>query len=363
MMKSVKSLKDIKDKKVLLRADFDVPVGEKKDIQESFRVKKQKETLDWLLQQGAKVAIIAHISSVPSFFDLLPQLEELLGRKLFFIKEIKDANKSLDTQADTGLLDNIRLFDGEEKNDSEFALELSQGFDFYVNNAFAVCHRNHASVSAISNYLPSYAGLLIEEEVEKMQSIIDAPENGKIIIMGGAKTSTKIPVIKNLLNSSEKILIGGIIANDILKTKGFDIKATNVDSNAEELLKGINLDDPKLVLPIDLEYSDHKIWDIGPKSVEKFAPIIRSAKMIVWNGPVGFFEQTGFEKGTYGVARLIAGSSGVKIIGGGDTISAVNKINLIDKFDFVSTGGGAMLSFLSGEKLPALEALGYYEKN
>ena len=234
MMKNIRQV-DLKDKKVLLRVDFDVPVSDRGQIEESFRIKKQKEILDYLVGHGAHVVMIAHVSDQSvgqSFSDLMPQLHMLLGCEINFIKTVPEISAYLEHYAGPALLDNIRQNFGEEKNDPEFAKKLAVGFDLYVNNAFAVCHRNHASVSAITKFLPSYAGFLLEEEAVNLQEIMDISKNGKILIMGGTKASTKIPVIKNFLDKADKILIGGVTANDILKAKGRDVGDSVVDENA-----------------------------------------------------------------------------------------------------------------------------------
>mgnify|MGYP001594940683 CR=1 FL=1 len=359
-MKTVRDMTDLKDKKVLLRVDFDVPVSDKGQIEEPFRIKKQKETLDYLVEHGAHVVMIAHISDQSvgqSFASLIPQLHILLGHEVNFIKTVSEINGYLENYAGPALLENIRQNEGEEKNDFEFAKQLSVGFDLYVNNAFAVCHRNHASVSAVAGLLPSYAGFLIEEETSTLQTVIDSPKNEKLLIMGGAKASTKIPVIKNFLDKADKILIGGVIANDISKAKGQDVGDSIVDENFLELLAGLNIESPQLIMPKDYNIFENKRLDIGAETVKEFSEIIKDYKMIIWNGPMGLFENDNFAEGTRAIAQAVAESSARKIIGGGDTISAINKFGVIGKFDFVSTGGGAMLAFLAGEKLPGLEAL------
>ena len=370
-MKTLREAGDLKDKKILVRVDFDVPVSDKGQIEESFRIKRQKEMLDYLVGHGAKVVMAAHISDQSigqSFTALMPQLHMLLGYEVNFLKTVPEVGPYLEHyapstgsgQAVPALLDNIRQNEGEEKNDIEFAKQLATGFDLYVNNDFAVCHRDHVSVSAITKILPSYAGFLVEEEVANLQSVIDAPKNGKILIMGGAKASTKIPVIKNFLDKTDKILIGGVIANDILKAKGQDVGDSVVDENASELLVGLDLNNPQLVMPKDFNISDKKILDIGPEAIKEFSEIIKNSKMVIWNGPMGLFENDKFAEGTRAVAQAMTDSSAHKIIGGGDTISAIDKFGLGGRFNFISTGGGAMLAFLAGEKMPGLEALGYY---
>lgn len=353
MMKTIEQAGELKDKRVLMRADFDVPVLRSEGaserqavtISEPFRVKRQKETLQYLLDKGAKVIITAHISAVPSFEPLKPKLEQLL--------DISFGDK-------VTLLENTRQNPGEKENSEAFARELAAGCDIYVNNAFAVCHRAHASVSAVAKLLPAYAGLLVAEEVAQLQRAIDAPAKGKVIVMGGAKAATKVPVIKHLIDHSERILVGGVVANDILKARGQDIGASIVDENVTQLLSGVDINDPRLVVPDDFIITDGKILDIGPKSSKRFADIIVSAKMVIWNGPMGMFEDDRYAAGTAAVAEAVSRAQ-LSIIGGGDTIAAVGKHGItLDKFSFVSTGGGAMLAFLAGERLPGLEALNYY---
>lgn len=359
-MKTVLDIPDLKDKKILLRVDFDVPVDDKGQIKESFRIKKQKEMLDYLVGKKAKVVIVAHISAADSFAGLVPQLHMLLGHEIEFVKTTGDIPAYLENYSVPGLLENIRNFSGEKENEEKFARELAAGFDIYINNAFAVSHRNHASVSAIAKLIPSYAGLLAQEEVVRLEKAIDAPKTGKVVVIGGAKAETKVPVIKNFIDKADLILTGGVVANDILKEKGQDMGSSVVDENSKELLVGLDIDNPKLLIPEDFVVFDDKILDIGEKTIRRYVDAISRASMVIWNGPMGLFENPAFTMGTNELAMAIANSAAYKIIGGGDTISAVNKLGLLDKFSFVSTGGGAMLAFLAGEKLPGLEALGYY---
>ncbi|MBK5278493.1 MAG: phosphoglycerate kinase [Bacteroidia bacterium] len=356
-MKTIRDITDLKDKKVLLRVDFNVPVTENNQIDDTFRVKKQKEIIDYLISHGAKVIMTSHITTVSSFADLIPQFHILLGLEINFIKSVADIGKYFQNYAGPALLENVRQNEGEEKNDPEFAKELAEGFDLYINNAFGECHRNYASVSAITKCLPSYAGPLLEQEIVQLSKVIEAPKEGKVVIMGGAKASTKVPVIKNLINLSEAILLGGVVANDVLKEKDQDMGSSVVDADSHELLAGLDLNDSRLVIPKDFIIFDNKILDIGDETMHFYLDIVSKAKTIIWNGPLGLFENPVFAKGTNEIAQAIVASSAFKVIGGGDTISAVDKIGLLDKFDFVSTGGGAMLAFLAGDKLPGLEAL------
>lgn len=354
-------INQLSGKKVLLRCDFDVPVINGK-IVEKFRIQKQKPLLDFLLKQSAVVAA-AHIKAVNSFRDILSELEGILGQKIELVENLGELRSKI-TNLERGkfyLLDNIRNWSGEEKNDEIFAKTLSTGLDIFINNAFAVCHRKHASVSAITKFLPSYSGFLVEEEISQLDKMLNLPKDGKFFIMGGAKASTKIPVIKNFIDRSESILIGGVIANDILKARGADIGLSVADANVEELLEGLDVSDRRLVMPVDFNIYENKIFDIGPRTINEYTSSIEGAKVIIWNGPMGLFEDERFSAGTNGVARAVAKSRAFKTIGGGDTIAAVNRLGLLDKFDFVSTGGGAMLEFLAGNRLPGLEALGYYQ--
>lgn len=327
-MRTLDQAGDLRGKKVLMRADFDVPLLRQGSegqavIAEPFRIQRQKETLDYLREHGAQVTLMAHISpstalgtgSMPSFTPLMAQIQDILGP--------------------ITLLENLRSDPGEEANDLAFAKKITEGFDLYVNNAFAVCHRSHASMVTMPTLLPSYAGLLIQEEVGHLQKAIDAPVAGKVIFMGGAKVSTKMPTIEYLLDKAETIAIGGKLANEISSF-----------AKASE--------DARIHLPTD--FASDKM-DIGPETTASFVMLAAAARFIVWNGPMGKFEDERFAAGTNALARAIAASHAEKIIGGGDTVAAVDKLGLLDRMGFVSTGGGAMLVFLSGQPLPGLNAL------
>ncbi len=372
--------KELEGKKVLLRADFDVPVNEGR-IRENFRIKAQKETVSYLVDNGAKIMLVAHISAVNSFLPIAEQIGNFIGQTLTLMphSELKVVERRF-SECPVLLLDNIRQDPREEKNDENFALSLSQGFDFYVNNDFAVCHRNHASVSAITKHLPSYAGFLIKKEIENLTKAIQSPAKGKILVLGGAKISTKLPVIKNFLDKAEKILVGGALANNFFKARGVDVGASLVDDSVLPNCSTYDVEQlGKLVLPEDILISQDKtgqadvephlvknlkptqlIVDIGPKTSKHFIEIMKKSAMVIWNGPMGLSEVEKFAEGTKIVAKAVAQAE-YSIIGGGDTITAVDKLDLLSKFSYVSTGGGAMLAFLAGEKLPGLDALNYYD--
>lgn len=356
-MRTIHDITDLHNKKVLLRVDFDVPVGSDGKIQETFRIQRQKETIDYLIGQEARVVMVAHISAVDSFRDLVGQLQDILGRSIVFVEKIEDIAAHANDLGMVALLDNIRRFGGETANDIEFARALAEGFDFYVNNDFAVCHRNHASISAITQFLPAYAGLLVVEEVRQLQGVLEAPALGKVIVMGGAKAEIKVPVIRNFLNKCDAILVGGVVANDILKVRGVDIGPSLADENSVQLLEGVNVQDTKLLIPTDYVMDGGKILDIGPQTIATYQTYIKNAKLIIWNGPLGVFEDERFSQGTKAVAQAIATSGALSIIGGGDTIAAIHKLGVSEQFGFISTGGGAMLAFLAGEHLPGLDSL------
>ena len=377
MMKFIDELKkeELSGKKVLLRTDFDVPVVSGR-IDEDFRIKAQKETIDYLLSAGSLVVMMAHISAINSFEPVVSQLGEILGYEVILLSHNDFETGSYKPEAGKlYLLDNIRQNEGEEKNDESFARSLSKGFDLYVNNAFAVSHREHASVSAVTKLLSSYGGFLIRKETGNLSRALNEPSDGKTLILGGAKIATKLPVINNFYDKAEKILVGGALANNFF----FQIFGVNVGSSLIDNNIAVKISGNKIILPEDILIAQDKkgeggasvypvksiekgefIADIGPKSAKKFADIIGSSKMVIWNGPLGYYEVEKFSHGTNIVAKAIASSKAESIIGGGDSISAVHKLGLLDKFGYVSTGGGAMLEFLAGNRLPGLEALGYY---
>jgi 3-phosphoglycerate kinase len=360
-MRTLEHAGDLRNKKIVLRVDFDVPVGEDGVIQEEYRVARQKEAIERLLAQDARVVMLAHIKAVPSFEPLMPQLQRILGLQVQFCKDLDEVESFWAHEGQLALLDNARRDEREEANDAGYAALLAKGADVYVNNAFAVCHRPHASVVALASLLPSYAGPLVVQETAQLNAFIDQPAEGKVIYMAGAKASTKVPVIKNLIGRAQAVAVGGVIANDIFKALGRDIDGSRFDENAVELLAGLDLRDTKLHIPSDQIIEKGQYFDIGPQTAAKYADLAKTAKLIVWNGPMGVFEDDRFMGGTRVVAEAIAASAAAKVIGGGDTISAVNKLGLLDKMGFVSTGGGAMLVFLAGQDMPGLKALGYYD--
>ena len=385
MIKYINELtkKELAGKKILLRVDFDVPltqqsaIGPSAKIQETFRVKAHKETLDYLIDAGAKVMLVSHLGhgvSDASFGPIVEEIGEISGHTITLVPHSGlDGIDGLFAVADVLLLDNMRQDKREVENNDELARSLSKDFDYYVNDDFATAHRKHASIVAVAKHLPSYAGFLIKKEIENLGQVMDAPAEGKVLVLGGAKISTKMPVIKNFIDKAEKILIGGALANDFFQARGIQIGKSVVDGSISP-----DVTSDKIILPHDMVISadksgvsvpaistvrdigaDEAILDIGPETAKEWTSIIKRAKMVIWNGPMGLFEVEKFGEGTRLVAHAVAGSTR-SIIGGGDTIAAVDKLGLLDEYSFVSSGGGSMLEFLAGNKLPGLEALGYY---
>jgi phosphoglycerate kinase len=327
---------DLADKKVFLRIDVDVPLGPDGVIGEEYRIVRQRETVQHLLSRGARVVMGGHSSAAPSLEPLVPQLQRILGAQVQFCSDF-DAVASL--KGSLALLENLRSNPGEEDNNEAFAGSLVSGCDLMVSNAFAVCHREHASVATAPLMVPSYAGLLVAEEVARLGELMDAPAAGKVVFIGGAKVSTKMPVITNLLDKAETIAVGGKLANEMGAST-----------------------DARVCVPEDFIESDGVVLDIGPKSAAAFAQLARSAKRVVWNGPMGKFEDDRFEAGTRVLAEALAENGKAVVVGGGDTVAALGKFGIpLETFGFVSTGGGAMLAFLAGEQLPGLKVLGLYD--
>ncbi|MBU2265074.1 phosphoglycerate kinase, partial [Patescibacteria group bacterium] len=274
------------------------------------------------------------------------------------------------------LLENLRWHAEEEKNNAEFAKQLAALGEVYVNDAFAVSHRAHASVAAIAQFLPGVAGLLLTKEIENLSRTRDNPSHPLVAIIGGAKISTKIKLIQSFLNKAEDVILGGALANTILHAQGVAIGRSFVEGGIFPELKNLKLTSTKIHLPIDAVLSEDQkgagafrigavgstgerelILDIGPDSQKLFATVIAQAKMIIWNGPMGLFEMKSFDGGTMAIAQAIINSDAYSIVGGGETVAFLEKLGFIDKFSFVSTGGGAMMEFLSGEPMPGIEAL------
>lgn len=389
--KTIKDI-DVKDKKVLVRCDFNVPLdSETGTITDNRRIRGTLPTIKYLLDNNAKVILCSHLGrpkgEFNSKYSLKPVAEELsklLGRIVTLAKDVigEDAEK-LTSNIKSGevvLLENVRFHSEEEKNDMEFAKKLASFAEIYVNDAFGTAHRAHASTEGVSHYLPAVSGFLIEKELEFLGGALDNPARPFVAILGGAKVSDKIGVIENLLDKVDTLVIGGGMAYTFYKAQGLNIGTSICEEDKIDLAKNIlekaEAKGVKIVLPIDnhvaAEYSndaDDKIvnkeeipenymgLDIGPKTIELFKDVVKNAKTVLWNGPLGVCEFAKYEAGTKAVAEILANSDAVTVIGGGDSAAAIEKLGLADKMTHISTGGGASLEFLEGKVLPGIACL------
>lgn len=388
MKKTVKDI-DVKGKKALVRVDFNVPMQDGA-ITDETRIVAALPTINYLIEEGAKVILMSHLGRPDGEpkpeFTLLPvakKLEELLGKEVIFQScptVVDDSIKALAEGLEAGqvlLLENVRYRKEETKNGADFAKELASLGDVFVNDAFGTAHRAHASTAGVADYLPCVAGFLIEKEVMFLGHAIENPKRPLVAILGGAKVSDKVPVINNLLDKVDKLIIGGGMSYTFVKALGNEIGKSLFDEESFEIAKElIAKAGDKLLLPVDAAISDDfdpnanfyydsvtkipadkECMDMGPKTVAKYAEIIKEANTVIWNGPMGVFEFDRFAKGTYGVAQAMAESDAVTIIGGGDSAAAVDKFGLGDKMTHISTGGGASLEFLEGKELPGIAVI------
>ncbi len=387
MLRTLNSLGDIKGQKILLRVDFNVPIsngGVPKGAE--WRIKAVLPTLDYLTKQGARIIILSHMGRPKgadlaySLYPVYLKLKELWGGEVLFSHEVLGSAvakivKSL-KNGQVILLENLRFYEGEEKNEESFSKELASLGEFYVNDAFAASHRAHASIVGLPNFLKSYAGFLLEKEIAVLSMVRSKPRRPLVLVMGGAKADTKLKLVKEFLNKSDGILLGGVLANTLLYSRGMAVGKSMVDENLVNEAKKMDIASNHLHLPVDVVVSkslarpdsigvrptgrvgqDEYIIDIGADTIKLFQKVIETARMIIWNGSLGLAEIPAFKNGSLAIAKAIANSSAEKIIGGGDLISFLADENLIDKMTYVSTGGGAMLEFLAGEKLPGIEIL------
>ncbi len=386
-MRTLKDL-DVKNKRVLVRCDFNIPLNKKGDIEDDFRIKQTIPTIEYLIKNKAKVILMSHLGrpkgKVVETLRLTPVQKKLTEYLDLSITKTPDCiGKEIEKQTEEMkegeilLLENLRFHKEEKENDRNFSKKLAKLADVYINDAFGISHRAHASIVGVPKYLPSGAGLLLEKEVKILSKVLEKPWRPLVAIIGGVKISSKIKVIKQFLEKADHLLIGGKIANAILVAKGICVGRPWPSEEVTKEIARFNLTSIKLHLPIDAVASpdetgkfyvretgpgrvrkDEKLFDIGSETIKMFSKIIEDAKMIIWSGPLGRFEEPLFEKGTKVIAEKIAKNHrAFKIVGGGETISALSKFGLREKFDHISTGGGAMLEFLSGEELPGLKAL------
>ena len=368
MLRTIKDIKDIRGKKILLRLDLNVPI-ENGNILDDFRIKRSLRTLDYLKDNGAKVVIISHIGKDGTLS--LGAIAKSLNIQLLDLK-IDDVLKQKINDLKDGevvMLENLRKDPREKNNDESFARELSSLADIFVNEAFSSSHRKHASIVSVPKFLPSYFGFLFEEEVVNLSRAFD-PEHPFTFVLGGAKFGTKLPLVKKFLNIADKIFIGGALANNLIKASGGEVGISLVDKDELDLKEILN--SPKVFFPKDVVAitgkcnciksvedvsPEDKIVDAGLKFMNSLDDAIFSSKFILWNGPLGITEEN-FDQASKSLAKSIAISpNAFSIIGGGDTVVIVNELKILERYDFVSTGGGAMLDFLAEGTLPGIEAI------
>ncbi len=391
-----KTIRDIpkdqlKGKKVLVRVDFNVPLNEKREVTDDTRIVMSLPTIRFLLEQGARVILVSHLGRPKcgpkdelKMNPVALKLEQILGYK---VQKADDcigesvaqmANKLKD--GEVLLLENVRFYPQEEANDHEFARSLASLADIYVNDAFGTAHRAHASTAGVAAFLPAYAGFLMEKELESLGEKLNHPVRPFLAILGGAKVSSKIGVIQKLIEKVDVLLIGGGMSYTFIKALGYEVGTSLLEeSMIEEAKKIMDMAKEKkvnFILPDDfIVAAEGKegvptqvvAWnqipanmggfDIGPKTIEKFGQAIMKAKTIFWNGPVGLFEVKSFSTGTVEIAKKVAQSGAVSVVGGGDTIAAINQAGVANAITHISTGGGASLEFVEGRKLPGVEVL------
>ncbi|MDD2657649.1 MAG: phosphoglycerate kinase [Candidatus Pacebacteria bacterium] len=358
-MRSVRDIKAFENIPVLVRAALNVPVMHG-NVVSDYRLRRAVPTIQYLRECGAKVILISHIGEqgTETLAPVARALGELVPRVSFFGETIGErARRAVRELApgDVLVLENLRRDRGEKMNSHAFAHELAALADVFVQDSFDTCHRPHASIIGVPELLPSYAGLLLEEEVRELSRALD-PKHPALAVIGGAKFSTKEPVLTTLFKTYDQVFVGGALASDFLKAKGQDVGASLVSLTDPSRIKNI-LNDPRLILPIDSVIQDDKILDHGPGTIALLTDLAKNAKTILWNGPLGKYED-GFVEATDAFARAIAASGARSVIGGGDTVAALEGLGLLSHFSFVSTGGGAMLEFLARGTLPGIEALG-----
>jgi phosphoglycerate kinase len=383
---------DVKGKRVFLRVDFNVPLDENGAIRDDSRIKASLPTISWLLDHGARLVIASHLGRPKGKPDpkmsLKPaamRLAELIPHKVTMApdvvgEEVEALKRGLG-EGEALLLENVRFYKEEEKNDPEFSRKLAEGVDIFVNDAFGSSHRAHASVVGIAEFVPvKAAGFLMKKEVDYLKKAIHAPVKPYIAILGGAKVSDKIEIIESLLGKADHVLIGGAMAYTFLKAQGLGVGKSLVEPDQGELalviLDKARANNVSFHLPQDhvvakapqagaetrivesLPFPDEMMGvDIGPKTVDAYAKVIATARTIFWNGPMGIFEVDEFAKGTIGIAQAVAASGAVSIVGGGDSVAAVKKAGVRDKISHLSTGGGASLEYVAYETLPGITAL------
>ena len=391
-MKNIKDQENLSQKRVLLRLDLNVPL-KNGFITDQTRIDKIVPILNFLIEKKSKIIIISHVGRPKGEFDknlslkpICKNLEKRLMKKIQLLDDnifkLKKKDLFKNPQEQIVFLENIRFYKEEEKNDIFFAKHLANLADLYVNDAFSCSHRSHASISKITEFLPSYAGMQLETEINALKKITTEIKKPITCIIGGSKILTKINIIKNLIPKFDNIIIVGGMANSVINYKGYNIGKSIKEPNCEivvkeifetskshsceitfpeDVLVGKNINDSSKIRKLDDIKNNDLILDIGPKTVKKIKEIIKISKTVLWNGPAGYFENSNFAGGSYEIAKAIVKknkeNSIYSVIGGGDTIALINQLNVIQDFNFVSTAGGAFLEYLEGKELPGIKAL------
>ena len=391
-MEYIKDQENLNGKRVLLRLDLNVPIRNG-IITDQTRINKILPTINFLIKKGSKILVVSHVGRPKgrinkdlSLKPICESLEKKINQKVSLIKDdiykLKRDDLFNILEEQIIFLENIRFYKEEEKNDSNFSKHLSKLADIFVNDAFSCSHRNHATINKITEFLPSYAGIQLETEINALKKVTTDIQKPITCIIGGSKISTKIGIIKNLITKFDNIIIVGGMANNVLnylgKPIGKSIQEGNCKTIIEDIFKaaknyscriiypedvvvGKNLEDKAEIKELNNVKSDDFILDIGPKTINKIKDIIENSKTVLWNGPAGYFENPNFASGSYEIAKKIAeknkNNSIYSIVGGGDTIAVLNEINVINNFNFVSTAGGAFLEYLEGKELPGIKAL------
>ncbi len=379
---------DLHGKRVLMRVDYNVPIKEGV-ISDDKRIKATLPTIQYILDQGASLVLMSHLgrpagTGYEAEFSLKPiaeRLAALLGKPVTFAPDCIGAEvEAMAAELKPGdvmLLENVRFYKKETKNDMEIAEKLAKLGDVFVNDAFGTAHRAQSSTEGVAHFLPAVSGFLMEKEIDFLGRATENPERPYVVILGGAKVSDKIGVIRNMLSQADKVLIGGGMANTFFKAMGLEVGDSLMEAEVLDVAKALMEEaGDKLALPVDAVIAvafdneaesktvpvdeveaGWRILDIGPATVSKYEEILKTAKTVAWNGPMGVFEMPNFAKGTFAIAKILAEINAVTIIGGGDSASAVKKAGVADKMSHVSTGGGASLEFLEGKVLPGVAIL------
>ena len=390
MKKTIREV-DVSGKRVLVRVDYNVPINTDLKIVDDTRIVATLPTINYLIEHGAKVILCSHLGRPDGQVDtklslrpVLARLSKLLDKPVSFAEDILDkSTKEMINQMQNGdvvMLENIRFYKQEEKNDEAFAKKLAGLADLFVLEAFATAHRKHASTYGVAKLVPAVCGFLVEEELRAFDKVLNGAERPFVAILGGAKVSDKLPVVEHLINKADTILIGGGMAYTFIKAIGGNVGTSIIDNAqldlAKQLLDKAKEKGVKVVLPIDnvgaTEFSEdaevktfnsaffadnYQGMDIGPKTIKMFKKEIKKAKTIIWNGPVGVYEYDRFKRGTNKIAKYVAKSKAVSIIGGGDSIAAIQSLGVAKKVTHISTGGGASLTLMKGKSLPCIDLI------